>query len=251
MMTTMGCMRAYLSRVIFAGLLGGIALGGATFLGVSLAFAGETTSPITSETSATEDTGPNATYDETQPGADDPRVKEGFAAYKAGDFKQAYNIWLPLAEAGNAEAQFRVGRLYDFEEIEDVDINAAISWYKYAAAQRHIGAIYNLGLFFDYDKRIPRNIENARAYYQDGANLCDGASQYRLGALILRMPRADRDNTEGHKWLEIAVVFGQERAGKASKKLVGLISTPIEYEAGKKKAQEWLQNHPCGKTKKY
>jgi len=83
---------------------------------------------------ATKDAPPpatEATYDETQPGADDPRVREGFEAYKAGDFKKAYDIWLPLADAGNAEAQFRVGRLYRRGEgVPKISSKAASYWEK-------------------------------------------------------------------------------------------------------------------------
>jgi len=199
---------------------------------------------------ATKDAPPPAAgtvYDETQPGADDPRVREGNSAAAEGDFKKAYDIWLPLANAGNADAQFRIGTLFDLDGFDGGNVDAAIRWYRAASEQNHLSAIYNLGLLFDYDKRVPRDIEQARFYYSKGANLCDSNSQYRLGALILRMPKSERDNVEGHKWLEIAAAFGQQRAAEASKKLVGLITVPTEYETAKKKAQEWLENHPCGK----
>ena len=33
-------------------------------------------------------------------------LQDGLDAYNKGDFKTAYKLWLPLAEQGNATAQF-------------------------------------------------------------------------------------------------------------------------------------------------
>lgn len=40
------------------------------------------------------------------------RLERGLEAYRAGDYPRAFDIWLPLAEAGNARAQFYIGGLY-------------------------------------------------------------------------------------------------------------------------------------------
>lgn len=41
----------------------------------------------------------------------DPAVAEGIAAYRAGDYARAWTIWLPLAERGDARAQFHIGAM--------------------------------------------------------------------------------------------------------------------------------------------
>ena len=240
MMITMDCMRMVLTPVMFMGMLGLASLGGALSL-PSAGFASETET----NAAATKDAVPKAIYDETQPGADDPRVKEGFAAYKAGEFKKAYDIWLPLAESGNAEAQFRVGNIYSFARgLEQNDLIAQ-SWWEKAAYKEHVKAMHNLAVVYDQGKTLPKNVARARTYYLKAVELCKVSSQYGLGSLILRQPKDERDNVDGHKWLEIAFMLGDIRAGEVSKKLVGLITTPTEYETAKKKAQEWLSNHSC------
>ncbi len=40
------------------------------------------------------------------------RLERGLEAYRVGEYPRAFEIWLPLAEAGNARAQFYVGGLY-------------------------------------------------------------------------------------------------------------------------------------------
>ena len=70
----------------------------------------------------------------------------GQAAYDRGDFNAAYNEWLPLAEAGDAEAQFRVGRLYDVGEGRPADWPKAVKWYEKAFEQGNVKAAFNLAL---------------------------------------------------------------------------------------------------------
>ena len=40
-------------------------------------------------------------------------LSEGLAAYKQHNYEGALKLLLPIAEAGNPEAQFRVGDIYD------------------------------------------------------------------------------------------------------------------------------------------
>ena len=145
-MATLGCMRDCLTRMIFAGVLG-IAFGGAALTMSPAAWADE----IKVDAVSPESPVPNATYDESQPGANDPRVKEGFTTYKAGDFKKAYDIWLPLAEAGNAEAQFRVGRLYDFGEGIEPDKKLTMKSYERSSKKMHLSGIYNLAFILFWE----------------------------------------------------------------------------------------------------
>ena len=72
----------------------------------------------------------------------------GQAAYDAGDFKTAMQEWLPLAEAGDAEAQFRVGRLYDVGEGIAPSGKQAVYWYEKAHKQGNLKATYNLGQIY-------------------------------------------------------------------------------------------------------
>lgn len=79
--------------------------------------------------------------------------EEGKAAYDAGDLDTARQEWLPLAEAGNAEAQFWMGKLYHPSKKEFTDIDQAIYWYSLAAEQNYKKAQINL--VFSYMKKKP------------------------------------------------------------------------------------------------
>jgi TPR repeat protein len=39
--------------------------------------------------------------------------EHGTVVFKAGDYQKAFRLWKPLAEQGDAKAQFRLGGMYD------------------------------------------------------------------------------------------------------------------------------------------
>ena len=53
----------------------------------------------------------------------------GMAAYERGDFTTAMTEWRPLAEAGDPEAQYRVGGLYVFGEGTRRDYEIGVDWF--------------------------------------------------------------------------------------------------------------------------
>lgn len=237
MIATLGCMKDYLTRVIFAGVLG-LTLWGAALTVSPAAWADE----IKADAVSPESPVPNATYDESQPGANDPRVKEGFAAYKAGDFKKAYEIWLPLAEAGNAEAQFRVARLYWYGEGVDFDDQLSLRLYRQASNQAHIFATYNLALKYQFGHGVEISLKKAAELYRLAAEIGDVPSQNNLGLLLIAGEGIERNYVDGLMWLMIAA----EKDSESKRTLKNLINyIPAEhFTTANKRKREWLVNHP-------
>jgi len=235
-MSTLGCMRTHLTRMVFVGVLG-IVLASAALMMPQTSWADET--KVEAETP--ESPVPNATYDESQPGANDPRVKEGFAAYKAGDFKQAYDIWLPLAEAGNAEAQFRVGRLYDFGEGVQPDIELTIYWYQRSSTKMHLSGIYNLAFTLFWEDQY-RDRNKGLQLFKRAAVLGHIKAQQQYG-IALAIMSENQDYSMAFKWLYISWVNGNESAIKPIEKLT-IQSNNISRANGIKMMREWFQTHP-------
>jgi Sel1 repeat len=69
---------------------------------------------------------------------------EGLAAYKKGDFATALNEWQPLAEQGDAHAQFNLGLMYTDGQGVTKDDAQAVQWYRKAAKQGNEHAKNNL-----------------------------------------------------------------------------------------------------------
>ena len=68
------------------------------------------------------------------------QVEEGLLAYRDQDFSAAYSLRLPVAEGGNADAQFFLGGLYmDGAGVEE-DFVRAHAWWRLAAETGHAKA---------------------------------------------------------------------------------------------------------------
>ena len=65
----------------------------------------------------------------------------GLNAFERHDYSAARSTWLPLAEAGNAEAQFLLGTLYEEGRGVPPDFDEAAHWYERAATQGHPKAL--------------------------------------------------------------------------------------------------------------
>lgn len=66
---------------------------------------------------------------------------EGQARFTAGDYKGAYESWLPLAEKGNARAQYSLGILFEKGLGVEMDLKQAEGWFSRAADQGYGPAV--------------------------------------------------------------------------------------------------------------
>ena len=73
-------------------------------------------------------------------------LRRGLAAYEVRDYGQAMACLRPAANRGQAEAQFKVGVMFDQGWGVGKDDRAAAKWYRCAASQGHAKAMFNLGV---------------------------------------------------------------------------------------------------------
>ncbi len=86
---------------------------------------------------------------------------EGLAAYDRGDYITAYNEWLEPAEQGLAQAQYRVGSLYESGLGVARDFTEVSKWYRRAAHQGHTMAQHMVGLTYAYGLGVPQDVVTA------------------------------------------------------------------------------------------
>ena len=72
----------------------------------------------------------------------------GFAAYQKGDYAAALREWTPLAEQGDAKAQYNLGVMYQQGQGVSQDYKTAVKWYALAAEQGDAEAQFNLGVMY-------------------------------------------------------------------------------------------------------
>jgi len=73
-------------------------------------------------------------------------VKAGIEAWQKSDYTAAVAIWRPLAEKGDADAQFNLGQAYRLGRGVPINLAAAQSWFERAADKGHVDAQTTLGL---------------------------------------------------------------------------------------------------------
>ena len=191
-----------------------------------------------------ESTPVTATYDYTEPGANDPQVKQGFDAYQAGSAQSAYNTWLPLAIAGNATAQYYLGTLFVGDDANDQTMQCAIQWHQAAAAQEHVGANAGLGRLLGLGDHDFIDLPQAKSVLLFAAEHCHLDAQFQLGSLYGRIRAPHRDFVEAHKWLMVASTRGNEDA-KDTNKILRRFTSVAELREGNRRHKEWLKNNAC------
>ncbi len=79
---------------------------------------------------------------------------KGVLAYQEGDYKTAYNYFLPLAEHGNAKAQYRLGKMWEDGLGTYKHYKSAVKWYVLSAEQGNYIAQNSLSYMFYSGKGV-------------------------------------------------------------------------------------------------
>ena len=120
-------------------------------------------------------------------GADQLKQFEaGSAAYVSGEYEAAVELWAPLADQGDAAAQFLVGAMTETGEGVRQDYAAAGRWYRKAADQGNASAQYNLGMLYTKGLGVPRGYVQAHKWFNLSA-----AGGYGTVRVLAEMAQAD------------------------------------------------------------
>ena len=132
--------------------------------------------------------------------------QEGLDAYDAGDYATAMKEWRPLAEQGNANAQYNLGVMYANGNGVPQDDVEAVKWYRLAADQGDADAQYNLGVMYANGTGVPQ------------------------------------DDVEAYKWWNLAAAQGDADA-RGNKEIVEKKMTKQQIAEGQRLSREWFNEH--------
>src|SRR5215510_8190218 len=107
----------------------------------------------------------------------------GVDAYSKGNFKQALEEWMPLAQGGDATAQNAVGALYDHGLGVDEDDATGAYWYQQAADQNLPLAMRNLANMYAGGHGVPFDAALAQSWYEKAAKMGDPVAIKRMATL--------------------------------------------------------------------
>ena len=127
-------------------------------------------------------------------------LEDAADAYEHGDYSTALTLWRPLADQGDAQAQYNLGRMYDYGWGVSPDLVQAAHWYRLSADQGNGGAQYSLA--FRYF--LGRDYAEAAKWYRVVAEQGNALAQAFLGTMCANGQGVPQDYVEAYKWNNLA-----------------------------------------------
>ena len=121
-------------------------------------------------------------------------LRQGISAFNRQDYARASQVFIPLAERGEASAQAY------------------------------------LGFMFETGRGVPQNYTEAAMWYRRAAEQGDSLAQYSLGLLYDRGQGVPRDIVEANKWLNLSTAGAPRRAREARARLRALEWAPVREQ---------------------
>jgi TPR repeat protein len=112
--------------------------------------------------------------------------QRGLDAYYRQDYETALQEWRPLAQQGEAAAQYNLGVMYERGEGVAKDEAEAVRWYTQAAAQGHADAQYNLGVMYSQGRGVVKDEAEAVRWYRKAADQGDADARKNLEILVVQ-----------------------------------------------------------------
>jgi TPR repeat protein len=108
-------------------------------------------------------------------------VPEGWVAFSSGHYGEARQIWSDAARAGDPEAEYNLGLLYELGRGVPRDLHEARKHYEHAAEHGNAAAQVSLGRLYREARGVAFDPARAFALFESAAEQGDAAGQYELG----------------------------------------------------------------------
>jgi TPR repeat protein len=119
---------------------------------------------------------------------------------------------LAKANAGDANAQFNIGVLYDNGQGVAQDYKQAAAWYRKAAEQGRAEAQLNLGVMYARGDGVPKDYAEAVRWSRKAADQGNAGAQYNLGQDYIFGTGVPKDETKAVFWYRKAAEQGEAKA---------------------------------------
>lgn len=164
--------------------------------------------------------------------------QKGVEAFHNEDYAGAIKEWAPLAEKGDARAQYDMGLLYHTGLGVELDYQVAIMWYQRAAERQYAPAQFNLGSMYDNGEGVPQDYKTAIKWYLFAAEQGYSPAQYNLGSMYFGGQGVPKINpVAAYMWYSIAASEGNEFAQKTLKEIDTTFPDSIKETATKLKIE--------------
>ena len=141
-----------------------------------------------------------------------------FSLSEKQQFDEQFNELLKLADNGDANAQFYIGRIYlddykiGFQLGLPQNINNGLKYLELAAKGGHTQAQQVLGEMYWYGDLVSKDVDKGFKYFEDAAEAGDAENEMYVGAMYYELGRSNADYEKAFKWLSRAAQKGHRRA---------------------------------------
>lgn len=135
----------------------------------------------------------------------------------ARDLRLAGAYFVAAAKAGDAEAMYAAGRMYDLGEGVAVDQGRAIVFYKDAAVKGNRDAQSALATYFYTGQQVEKNPVTARKLFSEAAFHGQPDAMFNLGVMSALGEGGPKDLAMAYVWLSLAKAAAVQEAGAVLK----------------------------------
>jgi TPR repeat protein len=162
----------------------------------------------------------------------------GMDANNREDYAAALREWRPLAEKGDALAQYNLGVLYRKGRGVPQDDVQARKWYDKAAVQGQAKAQYNLGTLYYNGEGVPKDYKQALRWFRLAADQGEAVAQTKIAIMYEDAQGVPHDLVQAYKWYSLAITSGDKPATILRNTLADRM-TEAQIAEAQKLAQEW------------
>jgi TPR repeat protein len=139
-------------------------------------------------------------------------LEDAEAAFDRQDASLALRLYSPLAESGNAQAQYRLGIMYQNGLGVTHDNVEALRWFRKSAEQGNADAQHNVGFHLSYGYGVPRDQTEAVKWTRMAAEQGHASAMFSMGVAYEHGEGVSKDFTKALKWYRMA-----EDGGRSAK----------------------------------
>ena len=154
---------------------------------------------------------------------------------------------LVQANGGDAASQVAVGKSYQVGKGVPKDLQQAAAWYQKAADKKDIaGELHLAALYRDGGKGFARDMAQAAEWYRRAADQGEVEAQATMGTLYSMGQGVQVNYVEAYYWLDLAAAVkgpNQEKYA-ANRQMVGTHITADELAYVQERVAKWLAAHP-------
>ena len=168
--------------------------------------------------------------------------KEGMDAYLRKDYLTAFKELKPVAERGDAEAQYNIAVMYERGLGVVKNYKESVKWLRKAVTKGFPKAQSSLGQRYYYGEGVPQDYKEAVKWFRNAAEQGDAIAQSRLGVMYGQGRGVLKDIVMAYMWWIIASASG-DKDSVMFRSFSEKIMSSSEIQEATHLAREWIRKH--------